>query len=170
MPNHSHLIAVPESPDGLRRAIGDAHRRYATEINRREGWCGHVWQERFRSYVMDERYTLAAARYIELNPVRAGIVPVAEDYRWSSARAHLLGRDDGVVTVAPLLALVPDWSAFLRGGDSDEVAARLRKHESTGRPVGSDAFISAMERSTGRILRPRKRGPNPQSSDESAGA
>jgi putative transposase len=170
MPNHSHLIAVPESPDGLRRAIGDAHRRYATEINRREGWCGHLWQERFRSYVMDERYTLAAARYIELNPVRAGIVPVAEDYRWSSARAHLLGRDDGVVTVAPLLALVPDWSAFLRGGDSDEVAARLRKHESTGRPVGSDAFISAMERSTGRILRPRKRGPNPQSSDESAGA
>ena len=91
MPNHVHLIAVPASSDGLRGAIGEAHRRYTTVINRREGWRGHLWQGRFASYVMDDRYTLAAARYVELNPVRAGLVARAEDYPCSSARAHLLG-------------------------------------------------------------------------------
>jgi REP-associated tyrosine transposase len=97
MPNHVHLIAVPGSPDALRRAIGEAHRRYTADINRREGWRGHLWQGRFASYVMDDRYTLAAARYVELNPVRAGLVARAEDYLWSSARAHLLGRNDCLV-------------------------------------------------------------------------
>ena len=74
MPNHVHLIAVPESSDGLRSAIGEAHRRYTLSINSREGWRGHLWQERFRSFVMDEPHLLMAARYIEMNPVRAGLV------------------------------------------------------------------------------------------------
>jgi putative transposase len=164
MPNHSHLIAVPESPDGLCLAIGEAHRRYARAINRREGWCGHLWQERFRSYVMDERYTLAAARYIELNPVRAGLVESPERYRWSSARAHLVGRDDQLVRVAPLLSLISDWEVFLRAGDASEVSDRLRAHEGTGRPLGSHRFVGNVERAIGRILMPGKRGPKPPGS------
>ena len=74
MPNHVHLVAVPESEDGLRRGIGEAHRRYTRRINFRERWRGHLWQGRFASYAMEERYLLAAARYIEMNPVRAGLV------------------------------------------------------------------------------------------------
>src|ERR1017187_10321849 len=106
MPNHVHLIAVPDSENGFRQAIGEAHRRYSRRINFRQGWRGHLWQGRFASFVMDEPYLLAAARYVELNPVRAKLVDRARQWRWSSARAHLAGRDDRLVTVAPLLAMV----------------------------------------------------------------
>jgi putative transposase len=162
MPNHVHLIAVPGSPDSLRRAIGEAHRRYTTEINKREGWRGHLWQGRFASYVMDDRYTLAAARYVELNPVRAALVARAEYYPWSSTRAHLLGQDDCLVRVAPLLARVGDWSSFLREGANGEDSHRFRRHESTGRPLGSDAFVDDLERVLGRVLRRRPPGPAPK--------
>ncbi len=74
MPNHVHLIVVPQSAGSLRRAIGEAHRRYTRRINFREGWRGHLWQGRFASFVMDEDHLLTAARYVELNPVR-GIGP-----------------------------------------------------------------------------------------------
>ena len=74
MPNHVHLIAVPKTKEGLNRAIGEAHRRYTRRINFREKWRGYLWQGRFASYPMDESYTLAAARYIELNPVRVKLV------------------------------------------------------------------------------------------------
>jgi putative transposase len=164
MPNHVHLIAVPASPEGLRRAIGEAHRRYTTEINRREGWRGHLWQGRFASYVMDDRHTLAAARYLELNPVRAGLVARAEDYPWSSARSHLLGRDDRLVRVAPLLARAGDWSSFLGEGANAEDSHSFRRHERTGRPLGSDAFVDDLERVLGRALKPRPPGPAPKRS------
>ena len=88
MPNHVHLIAVPQSADGLRRAVGEAHRRYTRSVNFREGWRGHLWQGRFASFVLDERYLLTAARYVELNPVRAGLISAPSRYPWSSAAAH----------------------------------------------------------------------------------
>ena len=72
MPNHVHLIAVPQSADGLRRAIGEVHRRYTRMVNFREGWRGHLWQGRFASFVLDKPYLLTAARYVELNPVAQG--------------------------------------------------------------------------------------------------
>ncbi len=112
MPNHVHLIAVPAVEVGLRRAIGEAHRRYTRRINFREKWRGYLWQGRFASFVMDEPHLLAAVRYVELNPVRAGLVADAEDWPWSSARAHLSGRDNRLVKVTPLLAMVGDWKAF----------------------------------------------------------
>jgi putative transposase len=162
MPNHSHLVAVPSTPDGLRRALSEAHRRYTSEVNRREGWTGHLWQGRFSSFAMDERHALSAARYIELNPVRAGLVSRPGDYRWSSARAHLVGRDDGLVMAAPLLVRVPDWSAFLGGIAQPDVADQLHRHERTGWPLGSAPFIEGLERQLNRVLRPRRRGPVPR--------
>jgi putative transposase len=66
MPNHVHLIVVPQSAESLRRAIGEAHRRYTRRIIFREGWRGHLWQGRFASFVMDENHLLTAARYVEL--------------------------------------------------------------------------------------------------------
>ena len=114
MPNHVHLIAVPNEEGSLHLAIGEAHRRYTRMINFREGWRGHLWKGRFSSYVMDERYLLACARYIENNPVRAKLSDRAEGWRWSSAAAHLWGRDDGLVTVKPMLRLVnKTWAEFL---------------------------------------------------------
>jgi len=113
MINHVHLILVPGSEDGLRGALGEAHRRYTSYVNFREGCRGHLWQERFHSYAMDERHLLAAVRYVEMNPVRAGTVGRAEEYPWSSARAHLSGRSDGLVKVRAMLDRVGDWSAYL---------------------------------------------------------
>lgn len=88
MPNHVHLVLAPEDADGLRRTLAGAHRQYARMVNDREGWRGHLWQERFHSFPMDEAHLLMAVRYIELNPVRAGLTRRASEWRWSSARAR----------------------------------------------------------------------------------
>lgn len=159
MPNHVHLIAVPPSEDALRRAIGDAHRRYTRQVNLRKGWTGHLWQGRFASFVMDEAHLLAAARYVELNPVRARLVRRPEDYPWSSARAHLRGENDPVVVVEPLLHLQPDWQGFLSMGLAEDEAKTLRQRERTGPPAGSTGFVAALEALTGRRLLRQKPGP-----------
>ncbi len=159
MPNHVHLIAVPSSEDGLRRAIGEAHRRYTRFINFRKKWRGHLWQGRFASYPMDEEYLLAAARYVELNPVRARLADGPQEYRWSSARAHVAGKDDALVKVAPLLERIGDWKAFLSSGLSRMEATAIRRHERTGRPLGSEEFIIRIERLLNRTLRRQKPGP-----------
>jgi len=83
MPNHVHLIVVPENEDGLRRGLGEAHRRYTRRINFRAGWRGHLWQGRFASFAMDERYLRRAARYVELNPVRAKLCRMPWRWPWS---------------------------------------------------------------------------------------
>ncbi|WP_223296636.1 transposase [Thiorhodovibrio frisius] len=95
MPNHVHLILVPATEFGLRDALGEAHRRYTRMINFRQGWRGHLWQGWFHSFVMDERHLIAAARYVELNPVRARLCQRPEDWEWSSAQAHLFPRPAG---------------------------------------------------------------------------
>ena len=159
MTNHVHLIVVPETEAALGLAIGEAHRRYTRRVNFREGWRGHLWQGRFASFPMDERHLLAAARYVELNPVRAGITKRPEDYAWSSAHAHLAGRDDRLVKASPLLDIVGDWAAFLAGGlDKDEGNA-LRKHERSGRPLGDERFIERLEARLQRSLKKHKPGP-----------
>ena len=162
MPNHVHLIAVPDTEEALGRAIGEAHRRYTRHVNFREGWRGHLWQGRFASFPMDERYLLAAARYVELNPVRARMTVTPEAYRWSSAAAHLAGRDDRLVKVKPLLDIVGGgpaaWANFLAGGLADEEGDDLRRHVRTGRPLGGDAFVERLERTLGRSLKRQKPG------------
>ncbi len=102
MPNHVHLMRAPPTPEALRAALSEAHRRYSRLINFREGWRGYLWQGRFASCPMDEAHALAAARYIELNPVRARLAAAPEDWPWSSARAHLTGVGDGLTEIAAL--------------------------------------------------------------------
>jgi putative transposase len=159
MPNHVHLILVPKDADGLRAALGEAHRRYTRHVNMREDWRGYLWQGRFASFPMDEPYLLACARYVELNPVRAGLSPRARDWRWSSARAHLAGCDDALVTVQPLLDLAGNWAAFLDGGLSAADHTAIRAGERTGRPLGAARFVARLERRLGRPLARQKPGP-----------
>ena len=159
MPNHVHLILVPSGPDGLRAALGEAHRRYTRHVNNREGWRGYLWQGRFASFPTDDAHLLACARYIELNPVRAGLSRRARDWRWSSARAHLAGKDNALVAVEPLLSLAPDWAAFLRQGLDDDERDAIRAAERTGRPLGSDRFTKRLEKRLGRPLARLKPGP-----------
>ena len=162
MPNHVHLIVVPESEDGLRRGLGEAHRRYTRRINFREGWRGHLWQGRFASFAMDEGYLLRAARYVELNPVRARLCRVPWRWRWSSAAAHVGGIDDGVVRVTPLRERVKDWREYLMEPLEAKQEEVWRRHERTGRPLGEAAFLDRIEAVLGRPVRPAKRGPKPK--------
>ncbi len=162
MPNHVQLIAVPKTAEGLCRAIGEAHRRYTRRVNSREDWRGHLWQGRFASFVMDKPYLLAAARYVERNPVRAGLAASSRGYRWSSARAHLKGKDDPLVRVSPLLAMASNWRQLLSGVVREDELWQFRQHERTGRVLGDEKFQKRLEKKLGRILRRQKPGPKKQ--------
>jgi len=108
---------------------------------------------------MDEGYLLAAAMYIEMNPVRAGLVQRPEEYGWSSAGAHIAGRDDVLVKVFPLQQLVGDWGAFLSEAVNEDRILLLKRHERTGRPLGSQRFVVGLEKSLGRRLLRQPPGP-----------
>ena len=158
MTNHVHLVVVPpEDPAALARAIGEAHRRYTRLVNFREGVRGHLFQERFHSFpIQTDLHLLTVVRYVERNPVRAKLVRQAVDYPWSSARHHAAHTPDRLVTNSPLHALAPDWSQVLTEPDPELDA--VRRHVRTGRPWGSEAWITTLEQQVGRSLRPRTGG------------
>ena len=163
MPNHVHLILTPSDEDGLRAALAEAHRRYSRRINLAHEWTGYLFQGRFASYPMDDAHLMAAVRYVELNPVRAKLVDSAEAWRWSSARAHVSGRADGLTDLEALAGVHRNWRAMLlqglEAGDlgGEEIHA-IEAHVRTGRPRGGDAFVGALEARTGRSLKRRKPG------------
>jgi len=161
MPNHVHLILVPSDRDGLRRALAAVHRRYAGIVHARRRRTGHFWQGRFGAVAMDEAHLAAALIYVSLNPVRARLVERARDWRWSSTRAHLTGKDDGVTARAPVKEQFPNFADLLVGAADADAFARLRAAESIGRPLGDNRFLARIERLTARRLRPGKRGPKP---------
>ncbi|HOT28498.1 MAG TPA: transposase [Candidatus Ozemobacteraceae bacterium] len=162
MPNHVHLIAVPSQKNALARGIGETHRRYSRMVNFREGWKGFLWQDRFHSCLLDQAHLHAAVRYVELNPVTAGLVQDPFSYPWSSAAAHLQGIDNHVVKVSPMLEFVAvDWREFLRHEPSQDFFSRIRLHSRTGRPLGNESFLSEVERLVGKSLRPGRPGPKP---------
>lgn len=159
MPNQIQLIAVPQRENALARALGEAHRRYTRRINERNGWRGHLFQDRFFSYPMDENHLLNAVRYVETMPVMGGIAPSPEAYLWSSARAHVKGREDKLLSPEkPLLHFVPDWSGFLTEWPEEQDPKAIERHLQTGRPRGNDNFLNAVESMVGRTVRPQKPG------------
>jgi putative transposase len=158
MPNHIHLVLVPAVAEGLRTALAKVHWRYASHVNEREGWRGHLWQSRFASFPMDEAHLHACVRYVELNPVRAGLAGRAEDWPWSSARAHLGGGRDGLTALAPMRERVEDWRAYLDLGLADAEGEAIRAAERTCRPLGTGTFLDRVAAATGRDVRPPRRG------------
>src|SRR5258708_819631 len=120
---------------------------------------GHLFQGRFGSVVLDEPHLVAAARYVALNPVRARLVRRAQDWAWSSARAHLKGRDDGLITVTPLFErMAGRFADLLDEGPTQQEFAAIRAAETIGRPLGSPAFLDRLEARLGRAVRAAKRG------------
>ena len=158
MTNHVHLVAVPETEDALPLAVGRTHFLYTQYINRLHGRSGHLWQNRFFSCPMDADHALNALRYVELNPVRAGMVRVPWRYRWSSAAVHC-----GKAASDTLLALT-EWretmpaqtwiETLMAMAEDDSVPTTLRRHTHTGRPLGGDTFLSKLETLLGRRVRP----------------
>ena len=163
MSNHVHLIVVPERPDSMARAFRIAHSNYSRWLNIRLRRCGHVWQNRYFSCPLDPAHAAYAMRYVEFNPVRAGMVESVLDYAWSSAKAHA-GLD-----AAPPWHGSQDWATryppekwrevlglgFRLSGDLD----RLREATRTGRPFGAPDFVADLEAKLDRALLPQKRGP-----------
>lgn len=144
MPNHVHLILVPSQVDGLRATLAEAHRRYTTFINKRQSWTGHLWQGRFGSVAMDDDHLASAVRYVSLNPVRAGLVARAQDWPWSSARAHLAGEGDGLVMASRVLDRWPDFASMIETEPTGVQMNALRKAETSGRPLGSKAWAETL--------------------------
>src|SRR4029077_350468 len=158
MPNHVHLVLVPTTADGLVWALGETHRRYTSFINARARWTGHLFQGRFGSAVMDEEHLLAATRYISLNPVRAGLARRAADWRWSSVRAHLAGKDDALGRVRALRDRVEAFSDLISlnaGEIAPHQLSALRASQTTGRPLGEAGFVERL----GGPSRPRVSSP-----------
>ena len=164
MPNHVHLILKPAHSGDLGHAVGEAHRRYTNFINARGRWTGHLFQSRFASVVLDDLHLIRAVRYVSLNPVRARLVARAEDWKWSSARAHLAGIDDALVAVQPVLDRIPHLKALLEA-DADEDFSDLRHAETTGRPLGTPDFVDELEKILGRPIARRAPGRKPLGED-----
>lgn len=165
MPDHVHLILVPSTEDALALALGEAHRSYTRALHARKEVSGNIWHGRFASTVLDLHHLLVAVRYVELNPLRAGLVEHARDWPWSSARAHLDGAEDGLTQSSVLRELVPDWASFLTTPPPHQDAEALRMAVRTGRPIGNQKFLLSLEQQAGRRLRAKKPGPRGSQSE-----
>ncbi len=149
MTNHVHLIVWPETDQSLHRAIAETHRRYTRYINFREKWRGYLWQGRFGSVPLDEAHLIAAMRYVERNPVEAGMVEKAIDYPWSSAQSHVLGIPNPLLSPCFVTEQTPDWADFLSASDEPLTVSRIEAQVRTGRPCGSVKFLGHLEQTLG---------------------
>ena len=160
MDNHIHLLAVPENEISLAKGVGLTNQVYTQYLNRKLNQSGRVWQNRFFSCpVESNQYLWAVARYVECNPVKAGLIHSAEEYQWSSAKAHLSGDDNKLLHQPSWLESSEQkaYVAYVKNPDS-EAGTAICKATKTGRPFGSETFIDEMEFSLNRSLRPKRPG------------
>ena len=169
MTNHVHLIVVGQESHSLARAIGFSHMRYSRSVNQRFGWTGHLWANRFYSTALDGSHLWEAVRYVERNPVRAGLSARAEDYAWSSARAHVMREASALLAeTRPFPGPVEDWSEWLAMPGDESVVETIRRNTCTGRPSGSESFVKQLEERLHRLLRPMKAGRKPKAPEANA--
>lgn len=159
MSNHIHLVAVPTTAEAVGQVLRSLQMRHSQHVNAAQGTTGHLWHGRYYSCVLDEPHLLAAVRYVERNPVRAGLVERAEEYMWSSARPHCGLRKDPVLTKdIPLAEMVGNWTQWLMAPEDDAVASHLRRRTLDGDPCGSEAFRADIAGRIGRDLTRRPVG------------
>jgi putative transposase len=163
MTNHVHLIAIPGAPESLARTLGNAHSQYSLEQNRDRNRVGHLWHNRYFSCTLDPAHLLAAMRYVDLNPVRAGITAEARDWRWSSALAHTSPTPHDELLDWPWMEwmegarlgrwIYSDWRSSLLAAERPEELDRMRRATHLGEPLGSEEFVQELEAKAGRRLR-----------------
>ncbi len=162
MTNHVHIIAVPDKEDGLEKVLKPLHMRYAQKINRRKGWKGHLWQGRYYSSPLDDEYLMYATRYVERNPVRVKLVKIAENYNWSSAKAHCGITEDNITTKnkkwIDKYDGIEDWSEWLSIEEEENNINIIRRNTEKGLPTGNERFIRKLESISDRLLRFRPIG------------
>lgn len=163
MTNHVHIVAIPRDADSMALTFRYTHGQYATYLNALQHRTGHVWQGRYYSCALDEPHMWRALRYIELNPVAAGVVARASAWPWSSAALHCgLSALTSVVDVALWSTRwTPErWRVFLSTGTPKREADAISKNTHAGRPLGSRTFVRNIESTLNRSLLPRRRIPH----------
>jgi putative transposase len=167
MTNHFHLLLQPAAGQSLSRILQSLTVAHTWRYHRRHDSVGHVWQGRFKSpVVQDDAHTLAVLRYIEANPLRAGMVTDLTAYRWSSYAAHGLGRDDALVSELPgWAALAADaggrqayWREWVHTPLTAREVAAVRQSVTSGRPYGSPEWAEGMAGALGLAFTRRPRG------------
>lgn len=162
MPNHVHFIGVSKREDSMGKTFKYVNMKYSQYYNRRMKVAGHLFQGRFFSCIMDERHTIACARYIERNPVRAKIVKRPCAWKWSSANLHCgIDRDDEL-GVKKLFDYVDreqkGWKEFIEAPDNPDDLKQIREQTRKGRPLGSNDFVERLERKLNRMLKLKPKG------------
>jgi putative transposase len=167
MGNHFHLLATPTDVSGLARMMQWIGRFYVPYFNRKYDRTGTLWQGRFRTALIEsEAYFLACSRYIEMNPVRAGLADKPDDYRWSSYAHHVGDKADALIADHPIYWALGNtpfereaiYKQFMAQVASREEIDGLRESVKKGWVLGSEQFKNRLEKSENRSLRPGKRG------------
>lgn len=168
MTNRVHLLLTPAATDAVSLAMRDLGRCYVQQyVNKAYSRSGTLWEGRFKASLVDaEDYFLTCCRYIELNPVRAGLVSHPADYRWSSYRHHALDEPNSCLTPHPLfrrLGTSPEerrsaYQALFRCDLEEEQLRTIRSAANTGWPVGGDSFKDQIEAAVEQAARPPPRG------------
>lgn len=167
MPNHVHLLVTPGEPMTLGRLMQALGRRYVMWFNRRHGRTGTLWEGRYRACIVEsEHYLFACCRYIEMNPVRAGLVADPADYRWSSYGHHVGRRPEPLITEHPLIWSLGNtpferqaaYRRLFESAPADDGTAVFRASIQGGWVVGSQAFAKAVQAETNRPVLPRRAG------------
>ena len=157
MTNHIHLVGIPHKDNSLAKAIGGTHFRYTQYINRMHKRSGHLWQGRFYSCALDDKGLWLAAKYVELNPVRAKICRLPWQYKWSSAGAHIDPKAKSqMLNLSSWRKLISQkqWQNELNIAIDEAQIGRIRLSTHTGRPLGTDGFLGKLEKLLGRRVRP----------------
>lgn len=167
MPNHLHLLATPSDDTGLARMMQWIGRHYVPYFNAKYQRAGTLWQGRYRATVIDsEQYFLVCSKYIELNPVRAGLVANAGDYPWSSFSHHIGAKPDPLITDHALYWALGNtpfdreaaYRELLESALAAEEVAALSEATLKGWPLGSEKFKNALAKQVQRRVAPAKRG------------
>jgi putative transposase len=171
MPNHFHLLLRPVPGQTVSRILQSVSVAHTWGYHRRHGSVGHVWQGRFRSpVVQDDGHLLVVLRYIEANPLRAGMVAQVGEYRWSSFGAHGYGNPDPLLSPMPgldALGRTPAerrarWRRRVQSNQAEEDFERIRASIQSGKPLGSPGWVEAIAGRLGLNLNPRPRGRPPK--------
>ena len=160
MSNHVHLLVKPLGEENLFKMMQGITLCYTQYFNRKNKRTGRLWECRYHSAVIDgERYLWTVSRYVEKNPVRARIVTNAEDYPYSSARAHLLG-ESNVLLREPLFdeGELSDYRSFMAGEEDKIGLDVLRRQTRLGKPLGDRGFLEILSKKLGRNLGFRHKG------------
>ena len=154
MPNHVHFIAIPQKEDSLAKTFNTCHMRYSQYFNKKRKIRGHLWQGRFYSCALDEKHLYSATRYVENNPKRSKLVARSEQWKYSSAKAHIKKINDPLLTNIDEVIGIRNWSKYLKEKEDLKVIKSIKANTLTGRPSGSNKFVEELEKRTGLRLRP----------------